>query len=116
MGGRWDDQYGQFRTLYTCASLLGCFLELLAKFRPETTIHDELDRIDDPDNLSADDAETPPGSVGYDWLDGRVFGLATQTGRYCFVTHSRTIAALDRADLFSAHGIAPQDIDATLPK
>jgi hypothetical protein len=114
--GRWDDQYGQFRTLYTGASLLGCFLELLAKLRPEATVYAEVDQIDDPDNLAADDLEAPPGNIGYDWLDGRVFGRATQTGRYCFVTHSRTIAALDSAGLFAAHGVAPRDIDATLLK
>jgi hypothetical protein len=114
--GRWDDQYRQFRTLYTGASLLGCFLEPLAKLRPEATNYAEVDQIDDPDNLAADDPEAPPGVIGYDWLDGRVFGRAAQTGRYCFITHSRTIAALDRAGLFSAHGVAFRDIDATLLK
>lgn len=92
--GRWDDQYGQFRTLYTGASLLGCFLEQLAKLRPSTTLHDELDLIEDPDHLSVDDSEAPPGAIGYDWLEVQVFGRATQTGRYCLITHSRTMAAL----------------------
>ncbi|HUG50802.1 MAG TPA: RES domain-containing protein, partial [Terrimesophilobacter sp.] len=37
-GGRWDDQLGQFRTIYTADSLLGCFLELLARFRPSRKV------------------------------------------------------------------------------
>ncbi|AGW41851.1 hypothetical protein O159_18230 [Leifsonia xyli subsp. cynodontis DSM 46306] len=31
--GCWDDQLGQFRMLYDSDSLLGCFLEMLAKLR-----------------------------------------------------------------------------------
>lgn len=114
--GRWDDQRGVFRTLYTSASLLGCFLELLAKHRPDTIVQDALDQIDDPDNLAEDDHEALPGAIGYDWLDGRQFGCATQVGRYCFITHSRTVAAIDNAGLFAAHGIASRDVDAALLK
>jgi hypothetical protein len=114
--GRWDDERGQFRTLYTSASLLGCFLELLAKCRPDTMVQEGLDQIDDPGDLAADDEEAPAGTVGYDWLDGRQFGCATQTGRYCFVTHSRTVAALDDARLFTARGIASRDVDVSVLK
>lgn len=114
--GRWDDQRGVFRTLYTAASLLGCFLEFLAKHRPDTIVRDALAEIDDPDNLAAGDHEAPPGAIGYDWLDGRQFGRATQVGRYCFITHSRTVAALKKAGVFAAHGIAPYDVDAALLK
>lgn len=114
--GRWDDQRGVFRTLYTSESLLGCFLELLAKLRPDTIVLDALDQIDDPDNLAADDHESPRGAVGYDWLEGRQFGRAAQVGRYCFITHSRTVAAIDRAGQFAAHGVPPRDVDAALLK
>jgi hypothetical protein len=75
-------------------------------------LQDDLDQIDDPDNLAAHEDEAPPGAIGYDWLSGRQFGRATQLGRYCFITHSRTIAALVRAGLFAPHGIAPRDADA----
>ena len=110
--GRWDDQHGVFRTLYTSASLLGCFLELLAKHRPDTIVQDQLEQIEDPDNLAGDDHEAPTGAIGYDWLVGRQFGHATQAGRYCFITHSRTIAAIDKAGQFAAHGISSRDADA----
>ncbi|TWP33189.1 RES domain-containing protein [Leekyejoonella antrihumi] len=114
--GRWDDQLGVFRTLYTSASLVGCFLELLAKHRPDTVLQEALAEIDDPGNLAADDREAPPGAIGSDWLEGRQFGRATQVGRYCFITHSRTIAAIDAAGQFAAHGIPSRDVDAALLK
>lgn len=114
--GRWDDQHGEFRTLYTSATLLGCFLELLAKMRPDNVVQDALDQIDDPDNLAADDQEPPPGSIGYDWLEGREFGSAMQFGRYCFITHSRTVAAIDKVGLFAEHGIASRDVDVAILK
>lgn len=80
--GRRDDQQGVFRTLYTSGSLLGYFLELLAKHRPDTIVRDALAEIDDPGDLAADDNEAPPGAIGYDWLAGRQFGRATQAGRF----------------------------------
>ena len=48
--GRWDNQVGQFRTLYTSSTLLGCFLELLARLRADSVVVDELEH---PLNRSA---------------------------------------------------------------
>jgi hypothetical protein len=103
-------------TLYTSASLLGCFLELLAKHRPDTLVWDALADINDPNDIAAHDDETPPGAIGYDWLEGRQIGRADQVGRYCFVTHSRSVAAIDKAGLFAAHGIPSCDVDVALLK
>ena len=36
--GRWDDPDGNYRTLYTGQTLLGCLLEVLACFRPDPTL------------------------------------------------------------------------------
>lgn len=114
--GRWDDQRGEFRTLYTSSTLLGCFLELLAKHRPDTIVEDALAAIDDPDGLASLDLQAPPGAIGYDWLEGRQFGRANQLGCYCFITHSRSITAIDQAGQFAAHGIPSRDVDAALLK
>ena len=47
--GRWDDPDGNYRTLYTGNTLLGCLLEVLAGFRPDPTLADDLDGIiEDP--------------------------------------------------------------------
>src|SRR5690242_19254110 len=51
--GRWDDQLGQFRTLYTSDSLRGCFLEILAKLQPSSRLSAELDAFEDDDGSVA---------------------------------------------------------------
>lgn len=114
--GRWDDQAGEFRTLYTAESLLGCLLELLAHFRPSTVVLEGLAEIEDDDGSVNEHDEAPPGAVGYPWLDGREYGSARQEGRYCFITHSRTIAALHQHYPFQQHGLALADVDTALLK
>jgi hypothetical protein len=109
--GRWDDQSGEFRTLYTADSLLGCFLELLAQFRPSRSLLNELDQIEDDDGSVANFHEAAIGAVGYRWV-----GSARQTGRYCYITHSRTIAALIAHYPFAGHGLAASDVDSALLK
>ncbi|WP_100812158.1 MULTISPECIES: hypothetical protein [unclassified Microbacterium] len=113
--GRWDDPRGEFRSLYTTDSLLGCFLELLAHFRPHDVLLSELDDIEDDGTISAF-PEAAPGEVGYEWLTGRIYGSAHQRGRYCFITHSRTIATLAPQFPFPVYGIAPDQVDAALLK
>lgn len=114
--GRWDDQLGQFRTLYTSDSLLGCFLELLAKLQPAGALEAELDDFDDDDGSVAQHIEGGSGEVGYSWLNDRVFGDADQTGRYCFITHSASLAALKAGYRFDRHDIAMVDVDSALLK
>lgn len=114
--GRWDDQQGEFRTIYTAESLLGCFLELLAHFRPSRELLAELDQIIDDDGSIGNHPEAPQGAVGYSWLDGRQYGSAQQNGRYCYITHSRSVAALSARYPFHRHGIAPVDVDVALLK
>ncbi|WP_336646534.1 RES domain-containing protein [Microbacterium sp. USHLN186] len=114
-GGRWDDQLGHFRTLYTADSLLGCFLELLARFRPSTVVLAALDEIED-DGTIEQFPNAPAGVVGYSWLNGRLYGSARQTGRYCFITHSRSLSALITSYPLGRHGLSPSDMDAALLK
>lgn len=114
--GRWDDQLGQFRTLYTSDSLLGCFLELLAKLQPVGSVEAELDEFENDDGSVGRHPEGGSGEVGYSWLNGRVFGSADQDGRYCFITHSDSLAALKADYRFDRHGIALVDVDSALLK
>ena len=115
-GGRWDDQLGQFRTIYTADSLLGCFLELLARFRPSRNVLAGLEQIIDDDGSVDHFPEGANGAVGYSWLDGREYGSAHQTGRYCFITHSRSIAALTAHYPLDRHGLTASDVDVALLK
>ncbi len=114
--GRWDDQLGQFRTLYTSDSLLGCFLEMLARFRPSQVVQSALDEVEDDDGSIGRYPEAPPGAIGYRWLENRLYGSAHQTGRYCAVTHSRSIAALIAHYPLGEHGLTPYDVDTALLK
>lgn len=114
--GRWDDQQGQFRTLYTANSLLGCFLELLARFRPSVVIIAALDAIHDDDGTLVLYPDAPSGRVGYGWLENRVYATAEQDGLYCFITHSKSLGVLQAEYPFARHRIAPIDVDATVLK
>lgn len=114
--GRWDDQAGQFRTLYVAGSMLGCFLELLARFRPSRAVREALEGIEDDDGTAAQFPVVPAGSVGHRWLENRLFGAAEITGEYLYVTHSRTLAALRVAFPLGRFGIATADADAALLK
>lgn len=114
--GRWDDELGEFRTIYTADSLLGCFLELLARFRPSAPLVSALDEIEDDDGTMAQFPDQAAGSVGYSWLEGREYGSAIQSGKYCYITHSRTIAALQQHYPFARHGLGLVDVDAALLK
>lgn len=115
-GLRWDDQHGEFRTVHTAESLLGCFLEVLAHFRPSRELGAELDQIIDDDGNIGDYPGAPQSAIGYSWLDDRRYGPAYQSGVYCYITHSRSIAALSAHYPFDRHGIAPADIDTALLK
>jgi hypothetical protein len=114
--GRWDDQNGDFRTLYTADSLLGCLLELLARFRPSASLDAALDEIVDDDGTLALYPDAPSGCLGHSWLEDRLCGSAVQSGRYCFITHSRSLSCLRARFPFARHDIAAVDVDAALIK
>ena len=114
--GRWDDQLGEFRTLYTSDRLLGCLLELLAKFRPSTKVSVALDQVIDDDGTGQQYPDGPDGGLGHGWLEHRLYGQAEQDGKYCFITHSSSLAALLDRYPFGRHGLTPADIDAALLK
>ncbi len=114
--GRWDDQQGQFRTIYTADSLLGCFLEMLAVERPQPKLTALLEEIEDDDGSIGRHPEAADGEVGYAWLDGRMYGRAMQRGRYCEVTHSTTVSTLALRYPLAVHGISPKDFDVSMLK
>ena len=44
--GRWDDPEDLYCVLYAASSPLGCFLEVLAVFRPDPAVAEALARIE----------------------------------------------------------------------
>jgi len=110
--GRWDDPDGNYRTLYTGTTLLGCLLEVLACFRPDPTLIDELDGIiEDPDDLLVH--PTPaPGTVPATWLIPRVATTGTLIGTFCAVTNTVTLSTLRPLFLGQALRYGLPDFDA----
>lgn len=76
--GRWDDPDGIWRTLYVGSSLLACYLELLARFRPDPVLADELAVIVDDSDESAE--ATAPGRTTAPLVVYESIGLSSSPG------------------------------------
>ena len=107
-GNRFDDPEGRFRVLYACSTRLGCFLETLARFRPDLALYAELQEIAGEDDL------VPAGVVPREWLQDRILGSARAHGRFADIGASDWISALRRtlAPLLISLGIP--DFDAAV--
>ncbi|MHB1446704.1 MAG: RES domain-containing protein [Acidimicrobiales bacterium] len=109
--GRWDDPEDLYRVLYAASTPLGCFLEVLAVFRPDPGLAAELAEIEGD---AADDAfpTVAPGQVDRAWLGRRRLGTAALAGDYVDVGHSQTIAELRPLFLARALELGLPDFDA----
>jgi hypothetical protein len=110
--GRWDDPNGSFRTVYAGRDLLSCLLEVLARFRADPLLAEDLSGIDEDVEDAARHPTLPPGTVPLSWLAARQASTALLTGRYCMVTDKESLPTL-RAEFLSAalrFGLA--DLDA----
>lgn len=106
--GRWDDPRGSFRTVYAGRELLGCLLEVLARFRPDPLLEEDLSGIDE----DLDYRSGRPGVVPVDWLSAREATSATLSGAYCAVTDKKSLATLRAVFLPAALGHGLADLDA----
>lgn len=108
--GRWDDPEGLYRVLYAASEPLGCWLEVLAVFRPDPEMLADLDEIE------ADPADTahptaPAGVVPRSFFARRTLGWASPGGRYVDVGAAEAIAVLRRrmAARLMHYGLADLD-------
>jgi len=110
--GRWDDPAGSFRTLYAGRNLLACLLEVLARFRPDPLLGEDLAGI----VVDRDDAQVyptqPPGTVPTSWLTPRQASTATLSGIFCAVTDKESLPMLRNAFLSTALRYGLADLDA----
>lgn len=115
---RWDDPFVSFRTTYAADSLFGCFVELLASFRPDRDEdgNDLLAGIDEDPDDAAEFPVPPAGAIDRTWITGRMIGTANLTGRYVDVRHSATIAALRSKYVDLALSLGFDDFDAAALK
>jgi hypothetical protein len=75
-GNRFDDPQGNYRVLYAATLRVSCFVERLARFRPDLSLIAELQAI------AGEDDYVPLGTVPSDWCEPRMMGEATVTGTY----------------------------------
>lgn len=110
--GRFDDPRGGFRTIYAGATLLACLLEVLAVFRPDPHLGEDLGCIVE----DSDDAERYPslasGTVPRAWLAARQAAVATLSGAYCAITDKETLGTLRPLFVASALRYGLADLDA----
>jgi hypothetical protein len=80
-----DDPTGYYRVLYASSRRLSCFIETLARFRPDLTLLAELEGI------ASEDDYLPLGQVPAEWCDARRLAKCTAHGSY--------------ADIYSAYWV-----------
>ncbi len=90
-GNRWDDARSTYRVLYGSSQLEACFVETLARFRPDPHVLAGLARI------RGDEPVEAPGLLPRSWLTGRVIGEAAVRGRFCEIGAPGSLAHLHRA-------------------
>jgi hypothetical protein len=90
-GNRFDDPNGEYRVLYASSTRLGCFLETLARYRPDMALYAELKEI------AGEDDFVPPGIVPQEWFQNRLIGSANANGEFADIGSSDWIAQLRRA-------------------
>ena len=114
--GRWDDSDGQFRTVYVGDSVLGCLLEVLAKFRPDLVVAAQMDDIvvDEVDQVEYPTA--PAGQVPRSWLVPRCAGIALMNGTFADVRKPATVREIRDRFGSTAAALDLDEIDAAVLK
>lgn len=107
-GNRFDDPQAYYRVIYASSHREGCFLETLARFRPDLTLLAELAEIDGADDF------TPLGTVPSSWLATRLIGTAEAQGQYADIYAPEWIALLRRELASTAVALGLSEIDASI--
>ena len=105
-GNRFDDPQAYYRVIYTSSQRLGCFLETLARFRPDLTLLAEFAEIE------GDDDFTPLATVPASWLIARLIGTAQADGQYADIYAPEWIALLRRELASIAIALGLSELDA----
>jgi len=87
-GNRWDDPEGLYRVLYASSVRVGCYIETLARLRPDPVVVAALETIE------GDEPQEPAGVVPRSWIDRRTIGAASVAGVFASVGRSRSLAWL----------------------
>lgn len=110
--GRWDDPNGTWRTLYAGFSPLACYLEVLAVFRADPVVAEELDAIFDNTDCDARYPTAAAGSVPRSWCGPRLFASGRLTGTFAVPGHPESLPTLRARFLNEAKAFGLADLDA----
>ena len=109
-GSRFDDPHDQFRVLYLAEQRRGCFVEILAGFRPDLQLLARLQRV------RGASGSVPPAVVPADWYSRRVVGQLRLEGgqRWLDLREPETLQALraELVDSLVALGLPDFDVSA----
>lgn len=105
-GNRWDDPQGIYRVLYASSRRVGCYLETLARFRPDPAVIAGLEAIDGPEPLD------PVGAIPRTWLERRSIGRASAPGDFADVGRARSLAWLRQRFATEVVALGVADLDA----
>ena len=94
--------------LYASSQALSCYIETLARFRPDFSLIEELRQIE------GDDDFFPSGHVPREWATKRLIGRAAVTGDFAAVCESEWIAFLRRRLVADCLRMNIEDLDASV--
>ncbi len=106
-GNRFDDPESDYRVLYAASQEVSCYVETLARFRPDLTLLEELQEIE------GDDDFLPIGEVPLSWCENRVIGTAAADGNYADIYALEWIALLRRKLVSDCLRLGLRDLDAS---
>jgi len=107
-GNRFDDPEGYYRVLYAASQKLSCFLETLARYRPDLTLLAELNQIQGENDFF------PLGCVPREWCDERLLGSASVDGNYADIYAAEWIALLRHRLAGECLVLGLSDLDASV--
>lgn len=105
---RFDDPEGYYRVIYAASQKLSCFLETLARFRPNMSLLAELNEIEGEDDFFQ------LGTVPAEWCDERLLGSAHVEGNYADIYGAEWIAYLRHRLAEECLRLGLDDLDASV--
>jgi hypothetical protein len=104
-GNRFDDPQGYYCVLYASSQRLACFVETLARFRPDLSLLAELDVIEGENDF------VTLGTLPRNWLTVRTMGSAKIDGVFADIYGIVWVSQLRRTLAGEALRLGMKDID-----
>lgn len=107
-GNRFDDPSGFYRVLYASTQRVSCFIETLARFRPDISL------VDDFSQIEGEEEYLPLGAVAVEWLTSRRLGQATLSGAYADIYSSGWVSYMRAGLAGDAVQLGLSDVDVSV--